>query len=129
MFDPMTFIDVACKLSKPDGTEAEYRTAVSRVLYAIFLTAREELDRTGVRVKESDPAKKGLEHGNVRAAFKRGRFRHDQLSQRLGALYDLRTSGDYELGSTIARDDVLQAFEYARYIQSAFGVVFRQMDA
>lgn len=121
MFNPDAFVDVSRSLSGKGRNEAEYRTAIGRALYGIFLRAREELEARGTRVKVSDPGIAGAEHGKVRAAFKiRGAFRHDGVSQRFGSLYDLRYKSDYDLDATVNRQDVLQALGYVEYIQEAF---------
>jgi hypothetical protein len=120
MFNPDAFIDLSRSLSGEDKNEAEYRTAIGRALYGVFLRAREELQLRGMNVKVSDPNRRMDEHAKVRAAFKTGKFRHDAVSQRFGALYGLRYKSDYDLGTTISQADTLQALEYVDYIQLAF---------
>ena len=121
MFNPDAFIDVSRSLSGDGRNEAEYRTAIGRALYGVFLRAREELEARGKRVKVLDPNRAGNEHWNVRAAFKiGGGFRHDGVSQRFGSLYDLRRKSDYDLEATVNQQDVLQALEYVDYIQETF---------
>lgn len=123
MFNPDEFIDVSRSLASDDRSEAEYRTAIGRALYGIFLRAREELEARGARVKVSDPSRRVDEHGKVRAQFKRGgKFPHDKVSQRFGSLYELRYTSDYDLNATVGRQDVLQALEYVKYIQEAFAM-------
>lgn len=63
---------------------------------------------------------KSIEHGNVRERFKHGKFRHYEVSQRLGALYDLRWRSDYVLDTSIKHNDVQQALLYVDYIKEAF---------
>lgn len=121
MFNPDAFIDVSRSFSSAGRNEAEYRTAIGRALYGVFLRAREELETRGKRVKVLDPREAGNEHGNVRAAFKiGGGFRHDGVSQRFGSLYELRYKSDYDLEATVNQQDVLQALEYVDYIQETF---------
>jgi hypothetical protein len=121
MFNPDAFIDVSRSLSSDGRNEAEYRTAIGRALYGVFLRAREELEVRGARVKVSDPSRRGDEHGNVRAQFKKGgKFPHDKVSQRFGSLYELRYTSDYDLDATVNQQDVLQALEYVKYIKEAF---------
>jgi len=120
MFDPNAFIDVSRSLSTVGRSEAEYRTAVGRALYGVFLRAREELEARGGRVKVSDSERRGEEHGNVRRGFKRGDFRHDGVAQRFGSLYALRYKSDYDLGTTVSQQDVLCALACVEYIQEAF---------
>lgn len=120
MFNPDAFIDVSRSLSGDGKNEAEYRTAIGRALYGIFLRAREELEVRGARVKVSDPSTRGDEHANVRAKFKRGKFLHDGVSQRFGSLYELRYKSDYDLDATVKQQEALQALEYVKYIQKAF---------
>jgi len=120
MFNPDAFIDISRSFSGSGRNEAEYRTAIGRALYGVFLTAREELEARGMKVKISDPSGRGEEHAKVRAAFKKGDFRHDTVSQRFGALYELRYKSDYDLDATVNRQDVLHALEYVHYIQKAF---------
>ena len=119
-FDPNGFLDVGRALTKEGKTEADYRTAISRFLYGVFLRAREELEARGQKVKASDPSLGGAEHGNVRDKLKRGKFRHDLASARLGSLYHLRYTSDYDLETTIHRNDAEQALEYVEYIQKTF---------
>jgi len=123
MFNPDEFIGVSRSLSDAGRNEAEYRTATSRALYGVYLIAREKLEARGIKVKVLDPNRRGEEHGNVRAAFKQGKFRHDKVSQRFSALYDLRYTSDYDLDATVGRQDVLQALQYVKYIQEAFATV------
>jgi hypothetical protein len=120
MFNPNAFIDISRSLSGSGRHEAEYRTATGRALYGVYLIAREELEARGKKVKVSDPNRRGEEHGNVRAAFKQGKFSHAKVSQRFSALYDLRYKSDYDLEATVNREDVLQALQYVDYIQKAF---------
>jgi len=120
MFNPDAFIDVSRSLSGDGRNEAEYRTAIGRALYGVFLRAREELEVRGSQVKVSDPSWRGDEHANVRARFKKGKFLHAGVSQRFGSLYELRYKSDYDLDATVNRQDVLQALKYVEYIQEAF---------
>jgi hypothetical protein len=120
MFDPKEFIGVCRGLCQPGRSEAEYRTAVSRALYGVFLWAREELDARGCHVKADTYKEKPFEHDRVRSSFKTGKFRHDGVSSRLGGLYKLRYGSDYDLDVTINQGDVTQALEYVNYIQDAF---------
>ena len=66
MFDPRTFLRIAGSLAATTNDEAVLRTAVGRALYTVFLYAREGLEQNGVVVKEVDPVRLSLEHGNVR---------------------------------------------------------------
>lgn len=120
MFNPAGFIEVSHSLSSDNRSEAEYRTAIGRALYGVYLIAREELEARGINVKVSDPNRRGEEHGNVRAAFKQGKFRHDKVSHRFSALYGLRYTSDYDLDATVGQQDVLQALQYVKYIEDAF---------
>ena len=120
MFDPQAFIALSCTLSGAGRSEAEYRTAISRALYGIFLWAREELHARGEYVKLADEADKPYEHSRVRQRFKQGKFRHDGVSQRLGALYKSRYRSDYDLEIVIQRSEVLQVLEYVDYIRDQF---------
>ena len=126
MFNPNEFIDVSHSLSIAGRTEAEYRTAIGRALYGVFLRAREELEARGGRVKVSDPGTAGDEHGKVRARFKTGKFAHDKVWARLSSLYNLRNTSDYDLDATVSQQDVLQALEYVEYIQNAFDTALFQ---
>ncbi len=121
MFDPREFINVSRALCKPGLTEAQYRTAVSRSLYGVFLQAREELDSRGENVKVTSQKYAPDEHGKVRKCFKMGgKFRHDRVNQRLGGLYKLRYMSDYNLDVTVKQEHLLQALEYVDYIENAF---------
>ena len=124
MFDPREFINVSRGLSASGLTEAQYRTAVSRALYGIFLWAREELERRDQHVKSTAVGRKGDEHGNVRQRFLSGPFKHGGVHQRLGSLYRLRGKSDYELDTTVRRADVLQALDHVAYIEKHFERTF-----
>jgi hypothetical protein len=123
MFDPDAFIAVSRSLSEDGKNEAEYRTAIGRALYGVFLRAREELEARGMKVKVSDPSRRGEEHGNVREKLKRGKFSHYEASQRFSSLYNLRYKSDYDLDTTIKRKDALQALAYVDYIQVVFDTI------
>ena len=116
MFDPKEFISLARYFSKPSKTEAEYRTAISRSLYGIFLWAREELDQRGQNVKTGEPN----EHGKVRYCFKEGPYKHSKTWERLGGLYKLRNKSDYTLDVTVQYADLVQALGYVEYIENVF---------
>jgi uncharacterized protein (UPF0332 family) len=123
VFDPKEFIIVCQSLCCPGRSEAEYRTAISRALYGVFLWAREELENREQKVKVLGNDKSS-EHSKVRERFKHGKFRNDQVSQRLGALYDLRWRSDYVLDTSIKHTDVQQALLYVDYIKEAFETLF-----
>ncbi len=117
MFNPKEFLDVARRLSPSWCSEAEYRTSISRSLYATFLWLREELDTHGQHVKVTDVNKTSDEHANVRNSFKIGqRYRHDGVKDRLFSLYQLRYKSDYHLEDQIEQADVIEALECADYI-------------
>ena len=120
MFDPKDFIGL-CRGSCSEGhSEAEYRTAISRALYGVFLWAREELASRGEPVKVTRVEDRAFEHSKVRSRFKQGKFRHDGVLQRLGGLYQLRWKSDYDLDAIMKQEDVVQALEYVNYIESTF---------
>ncbi len=131
-FDPKGFIELSRSLNKPDLDEAQYRTAVSRALYGVFLWAREELDKRGQKVKVSkSDCTKGLgeEHGNVRRCFSSGKFSHAGVKERLRGLYRLRDRSDYELSALVTNNDLRQALEYVDYIEQAFDtILFKNTD-
>ena len=116
MFDPKEFISLARGFSEPGRSEADYRTAISRSLYGIFLWAREELDQRGQHVKTGE----SNEHSKVRQCFKEGPYRHSSTSQRLGGLYDLRYKSDYTLDVVVRYEDLVQALEYVDYLENVF---------
>lgn len=121
MFNPREFISVSRVLCVPGLSEAQYRTAVSRALYGVFLQAREELDSRGEKIKATTREYAPDEHAKVRQRFKiGGNFRHDGVSQRLGGLYQLRYKSDYDLDVTVKQSHLLQALEYVDYIENAF---------
>jgi hypothetical protein len=121
VFDPKEFICVSIGFCQPNRSEAEYRTAISRALYTVFLWAREELDARLGNIKSISEEYKGDEHGRVRACFKLGGgCPNYQVYTRLGALYKLRTKSDYNLHETVTLDDVKQALEFAQYISWVF---------
>lgn len=88
-------------------------------MYAVFLRAREELERRGEHIKTPTPD----EHSRVRARFKTGRFKDDGVSNHLGALYALRGQADYDLEASIGKNDVDQALEYVNQIMRTFDIV------
>lgn len=120
MFNPREFINVSRDFSVSGLTEAQYRTAISRALYGIFLWAREELASRGEAVKITAKDYKGEEHSRVRQRFKQGPFRHGLVSQRLGGLYRMREKSDYEVDNTVTQADVQQTLAYVDYIEGVF---------
>ena len=116
MFNPDAFVDVSRSLSGKGRNEAEYRTAISRSLYGIFLWAREELDQRGQNVKTGEPN----EHGKVRYCFFEGPYKHFKTWERLGSLYKLRNKSDYTLDVTVQYADLVQALGYVEYIENVF---------
>lgn len=121
MFDPKDFISLSKALCTTGLTEAQYRTAVSRALYGVFLWAREELAQRGEKVKVTSQEYAPDEHSKVRQCFKiGGHFRHDGVSQRLGGLYRLRNTSDYDLDANVEQSDLVQALQYVAYIKTAF---------
>ncbi len=44
MFNPRRFLDFAKRFNLLDLDEADYRTAIGRAYYSVFLVAREELE-------------------------------------------------------------------------------------
>ena len=118
-FDPREFLKLARCFAGPGLGEAEYRTAICRTLYGLFLWARAELEARGEDVRIFGDHRGG-EHGRVRARFKQGRFRRDNVWHRLGSLYDLRNNSDYDLDVPVGRDQVREALELADYIETIF---------
>ena len=94
MFNPRMFLEFAVRLSRPNLSEAEYRTAIGRAYYSVFLVAREELNARGSQVKQEDSSYGNLEHSKVRERFRNGRFKHSGVSSRIRDLYSLRVRAD-----------------------------------
>jgi hypothetical protein len=122
VFRPEEFLELSHQLLAGDSfEEARYRTIASRSLYAIFLIAREELDKRGCKVKAVSPDYFYQEHNSVRNEFKvGGKFRHDRVSNRLDGLYRLRWHADYRLKERFTNRSAQQALEYADYILWVF---------
>ena len=90
-FDPQEFLRVADSLVSQDTSEASLRTAVGRIYYAVFLTARETLGVSG----------RSRIHGRVIGELRRrDRYAGGQLEK----LEGLRVVADYQL-------DVQSAFD------------------
>ena len=90
-FDPQEFLRVADSLVSQDTSEASLRTAVGRIYYAVFLTARETLGVSG----------RSRIHGRVIGELRRrDRYAGGQLEK----LEGLRVVADYQL-------DVRSAFD------------------
>lgn len=119
-FNPKDFLALGKSFQKPDLSEAQYRTAISRTLYGVFLWAREELETRGAKKKATSWESKPFEHSSVRACFDKGKFRHDKVKSRLDALYELRYKSDYSLEESVSLDDLLHALDHAQYIGNAF---------
>ena len=83
-FDPVAFIRIAELIIEVDSTEEGFRTAVGRLYYAAFLTARDVLEEPGGR------------HVHSRVI---GRLiAHDQIAgQHLRRLSVLRAFADYDM--------------------------------
>lgn len=115
-FDPNCFIALSREFSEDDKSEAEYRTAINRAYYGIFLLAREELS------SREQPVKTGHsdEHSKVRECFRKKPFRNDTVAHRLGSLYGDRAKADYNLEVTIGHPELKQSLEYVDYIIKAF---------
>lgn len=122
VFSPKEFLELSHQLLAGDTLkEARYRTIGSRSLYAIFLIAREELDKRGCKVKAVDPSYFPTEHNWVRKEFKvGGKFRHDEVRNRLDGLYRLRWHADYQPEKRFRNQDAQQALKYADYILRVF---------
>jgi hypothetical protein len=137
MFAAKQFLDLSHSLlSSTSGNgldEARYRTIANRSLYAVFLIAREELEKRGCKVK-CGPINYQNEHDRVRAEFRPpeknrpgGRFKSAQVSSRLDGLYRLRWQADYQPEDEITLNDAQQALEYADYILLRFSdTLFKQ---
>ena len=83
-FDPLEFLGVAEYLANNDATEADFRTAVSRTYYAVFLVVR---DRFRVEGRRNI-------HGRVMGVLRS----YDKIAgERFDSLRDLRTLADYRL--------------------------------
>lgn len=130
MFDPLDFLNVTRQFSDDGLGEAQYRTAVSRALYAVFLRAREELAARGQRTKAVTDDERPFEHSWVRECFKwspreRRPFEHYGVSQRLGQLYAIRGRADYNLETRVGKGDVDQALDGVNYIMWVFDDMFK----
>lgn len=83
-FDPAAFIRIAELIVEVDSTEEGFRTAVGRLYYAAFLTARDALDEPGGR--------------NVHNRVVGRLIAHDEIAGRhLRQLFELRAFADYDM--------------------------------
>ena len=105
-FDPLEFLRVAESLVQHDPSEASYRTAVNRIYYAVFLTARELLQVPGEQHI----------HGRVIGELRR---RDRYASRQLKALHTLRGLADYHLTvHDSLRNDWHQNYQLARRLST-----------
>lgn len=83
-FDPESFIRIAELIVEVDSTEEGFRTAIGRLYYAAFLTARDALDEPGGR--------------NVHNRVAGRLIAHDEIAGRhLRQLFELRALADYDM--------------------------------
>lgn len=109
MFDSLEFVALAERLAQTDPSEAEYRTAIGRAYYGVFLVARtHEETRCGRKF-----AKTGSAHGDVKRSLEDF---DAYISEDLDTLRKLRNRADYELEYRNAANDCHAALESARYI-------------
>jgi uncharacterized protein (UPF0332 family) len=126
LFNPIGFLEVAREMvALNPAEERQFRTAIGRCLYAVFLHARESLEEAGEPVKEVSPERFSQEHHNVRQAFNpagrpRPRFAHLPLRARIVALYQARWRADYNLTATVTEGEARQAIADAEYCLSEF---------
>ena len=101
-FDPEEFLRVADSLVLQDTSEASLRTAVGRIYYAVFLTARETLGVSG----------RNRIHGRVIGELRRrDRYAGGQLER----LEGLRVVADYQLDvQNPFEDDWQRNYQMAR---------------
>ena len=121
LFDPMGWLTLGERLAK-SSTEAELRTAISRVYYACHIIARDRMfgdDASGLRRKDREilaGRRKTSEHQVVSEAIaqntgiKKGAAK--RLSDQLGELRSMREQADYFRNSE--RDEIKQLFSRYR---------------
>ena len=111
-FEPNEFLQIARRLAR-ENSQASSRTAVGRIYYALFLTARESLlDRVGASFTNS-----GQDHGSVYRAL---RSQNRAIARRFDQLRRLRGLCDYDLTVRITKVDVERAL-------SSFEAVSREL--
>ncbi len=114
MFDPMGFLDVASKNCWGTCSEAEQRTAMSRLYYATFLVCRDFFARD----RSVSFGKGSKVHGDVITALE---SIDENLADDLNQLREARNSADYDLYMTI---DTLMG-DYESHRASALKIIGR----
>ena len=101
-FDPLEYLHVAVALTDQDPSEADLRTAIGRLYYAVFLLARESLGVVG----------RSRIHGRVIGEV----ARIDRVAAvELEKLFDLRILADYNLDvQDPLRNDWQRNYQMAR---------------
>jgi hypothetical protein len=101
VFKPVEFSDLAKRLLTELGdAEVILRTAIGRMYYAAFLSARAKVPMhvmVGIAVKPADV------HWAVRVAMKR--MGHPEIASKLQTLGTLRHDADYEMGVVVTKDN------------------------
>ena len=111
-FDPKGFLDLAKSLAdNPGGGQAEYRSALSRAYYAVFLTARESL----VAQKIISPTMSPSDHPLVISAL---RAINTTVGNQLDKLRTKRNRADYDLAAQVSQAEAQQTVGTAYYLQS-----------
>ena len=111
-FDPKGFLDLAKSLAdNPGGGQAEYRSALSRAYYAVFLTARESL----VAQKIISPTMSPSDHPLVISAL---RAINTTVGNQLDKLRTKRNRADYDLAAQVSQAEAQQTVGTAYYLES-----------
>ena len=91
-FDWMEFVALAKKL-KDENNEASHRSAISRVYYGVFCTARNYLET----LQTSSRYREGTVHSTVWLAFRnKGGHTHRAIGIEGDRLCKMRTAADYD---------------------------------
>jgi uncharacterized protein (UPF0332 family) len=107
-FDPADFLAVARRLTR-GHSEGDYRSAISRAYYAVFLRNREALTKSGTIATSNS----GQDHGLV---FRALRNRNRTLGREFDRLRRARTSADYDLMARPTREDAADFVRLAAWL-------------
>jgi uncharacterized protein (UPF0332 family) len=109
-FNPQLLLVLADDLCEDPNydDEAKYRTSISRAYYAAYLTARCELESTGI-----DFSKSVTVHKEV---FEQLKKKNKRVSNMLFNLRLKRNDADYELGMKIQKGLALSCLKSSRHI-------------
>lgn len=112
-FNPLLFLDIASSLAR--DSEANRRTAVNRLYFAIHLRVRQGLVKASLLQVHEEEGQRTI-HSDVIEVLKRKK--RWAAGQDLGRLRELRVKADYKLEEPTLEEDLDRAFAYAEKVQS-----------